>query len=88
MLSDYRWRKLKREQVRRSYQELKHDQAEIRYNKLIAEFEEAFRAYYGRKPLVRERPHGKKKMINSTLALWAKVHEREITDGLDCDLSR
>lgn len=88
MLSDYRWRKLKREQVRRSYQELKHDQALIVWDKLLIEFEQAFIAWHGRKPLKAERPNGKKRIINSTKALWARVHEREITDGLDCDLSR
>lgn len=88
MLSDYRWRKLKREQVRRSYQELRHDQALIVRDRLLVEFEQAFLAWHGRKPLKAEKPNGKKKIINATTALWAKVHEREITYGLDSDLSR
>lgn len=83
MLSDYQWRKLKREQVRRSYQELKHDQALIVRDKLLVEFEEAFRAWHGRHPTKAELPNGKKRIINDTTGLWAKVHEREITDGLD-----
>jgi ribosomal protein L29 len=83
MLSDYQWRKLKRDQIRRSYAELKHDQAHLRFDKLISEFEEAFRAAHGRKPKLSERPQGKKRMINATQRLWAQLHNEVISNGLD-----
>jgi hypothetical protein len=83
MLSDYQWRKLKRDQIRRSYSELKHDQAQLRYDRLILEFEEAFRAVHKRTPKAADRPHGKKRMINATQRLWAQLHNEEITHGLD-----
>jgi ribosomal protein L29 len=83
MLSDYQWRKLKRAQIRRSYAELKHDQAHLRYDRLIGEFEEAFRAVHGRRPKMIERPQGKKRMINATQRLWAQLHNEAISYGLD-----
>ena len=88
MLSIYQHRKIKRQQICTSYQELKRDQAEIHHNKLVTDFDEAFRAWHGRRPTKSEVPNGKKRITNATMILWAKVHEREITDGLDCDLSR
>ncbi|MBT9139094.1 MAG: hypothetical protein DDT31_01674 [Syntrophomonadaceae bacterium] len=82
MLSNYRSRKLKRAEVKKSYTELKHDQAQIRYNRATAQFEQAFYAVHGRRCRLAERPQGMKKIIDATMILFATLHEREITNGL------
>ena len=75
MLSDYQFRKLKRQQKRAEYNQLVQDQKLISREKLVCEYEAAYLARYGVKP--KRFPANKQHLRQRAMKLQAQLHNEE-----------
>lgn len=81
MLSDYRFRKLKRQEKKAAYNEMVKDRRAISRERDVVDYEAAYRAVFGTKP--KRIPCNRQLLKKRASELQAQLHNEEISDGLD-----
>lgn len=81
MLSDYRYRKLKRQQKKAEYNQMVRDKKLISREQLVCEYESAYRDVFGTKP--KRIPANRRLLKLSAMKMQAQLHNEEISDGLE-----